>query len=190
MYSKLHRYGDEELHVLCVLKGSRGFFSELLRVLNRIHRYTDHHVNAPFFEHYVRTAADGSERVTLVDAKASGRASAMRPADAPASLPLVDLEQIRGKHVLVIEDQIQTGGTLKKVCGELARLDPKSVKIAALVDHRSPETMKNMDADFVGFVAPPDSVLVGFCLDYNERYRDLEHICALTPAAVEKYKQK
>ena len=41
----------------------------------------------------------------------------MRPADAPASLPLVALEQIRGKHVLVIEDQIQTGGTLKKVCG-------------------------------------------------------------------------
>ena len=60
-------YGDEELHVLCVLKGSRGFFSELLRVLNRIHRYTDHHVNAPFFEHYVRTAADGSEQVTIVD---------------------------------------------------------------------------------------------------------------------------
>ena len=49
------QYGDEELHVLCVLKGSRGFFSELLLVLDRIHRYSDKTYNhAPYLEHYIR----------------------------------------------------------------------------------------------------------------------------------------
>ena len=50
------RYGDEEVHLLCVLKGSRGFFAELLSVLDRIHKYslaTDFRL-APYYEHYVR----------------------------------------------------------------------------------------------------------------------------------------
>ena len=161
-------YGDEPIHLLCVLKGSRGFFAELCAVLNRIHGYAGKHVNPPYVEHYIRIKSYHNTESTGVVQVISD-----------------DLSILEGKNVLVVEDIIDTGRTLNHFCKQLVALKPKSLKIASLFEKRTPKSV-GLRADFVGFDVP-DVFIVGYSLDYNERYRDLNHLCVLTPASVEKY---
>lgn len=81
---------------------------------------------------------------------------------------------IGGENVLVIEDIIDTGKTLKVVKGILENRNPKSLKIVSLLD--KPEGRKvDIEADYVGFKIDNEFV-VGFGLDYNEYYRNLPYI--------------
>jgi hypoxanthine phosphoribosyltransferase len=165
-------YGDSEVHLLCVLKGSRGFFSALIEVLNRIRRYTRNHQSIPFIEHYVRiksyegTASTGDVRITSDD-----------------------LTVLNGKHVLIIEDIIDTGHTLSAFIPHLLEFTPSSIRIASLLLKDLPEesVRERIKPDFCGFLIPPEFV-IGFSLDYNEVYRDLEHISVISSAGIEKYK--
>jgi hypoxanthine phosphoribosyltransferase len=162
-------YGDESVHVICVLKGSRGFFGQLCNVLNRIRRYTKSHKNPPYIEHYVRLKS-------YQNAESTGKVQVISD----------DLDELAGKHVLVVEDIIDTGRTLSTFCKQLISLNPKSLRIAALLEKRAPRTMA-IKADFAGF-SIPDEFVVGFSLDYNEYYRDLDHIAVMAPAGIAKHK--
>lgn len=165
-------YGDEELHIICVLKGSRGFFSALVEVLNRIRRYTAGHKTPPYIEHYVRLKSySGMESTGKVQVMAD------------------DLATLQGKHVLVVEDIIDTGRSLSFFCRHLLQFKPRTVRLASLLLKNLPKesVCLNLKPDFCGFLIPPEFI-VGFCLDYNEMFRDLEHIAVLDPKAIEKYK--
>ncbi|MGL4952850.1 MAG: hypoxanthine phosphoribosyltransferase [Culicoidibacterales bacterium] len=91
---------------------------------------------------------------------------------------LRDLEtSVTGRDVLIIEDIVDTGQTLKKVVGMLQSRGAKSVRVASLLD--KPEGRKVvLDADYVGFTIPNEFV-VGYGLDYNEVYRNLPFIGVL-----------
>lgn len=163
-------YGDEPIHLLCILKGSRGFFSELCSILNRIHRYTADHVNLPYVEHYVRLKSyHNTESTGLIQVISD------------------DLSILHDKHVLVVEDIIDTGRTLSHFCKQLVDLKPKSLRIASLLEKRTPKSV-GLRADFAGF-SIPDVFIVGYSLDYNERFRDLNHLSVLSAASVEKYSE-
>jgi hypoxanthine phosphoribosyltransferase len=165
-------YGDEELHIICVLKGSRGFFSALVEVLNRIRRYTAGHKTPPYIEHYVRLKSySGMESTGKVQVMAD------------------DLATLQGKHVLVVEDIIDTGRSLSFFCRHLLQFKPRTVRLASLLLKNLPKesVCLNLKPDFCGFLIPPEFI-VGFFLDYNEMFRDLEHIAVLDPKAIEKYK--
>jgi hypoxanthine phosphoribosyltransferase len=164
-------YGDEPIHLLCILKGSRGFFSELCSVLNRIHRYNSKHINLPYVEHYIRIKSYHNTESTGVVQVVSD-----------------DLSMLVDKHVLVVEDIIDTGRTLSHFCKQLIALKPKSLKIASLLEKRTPKSV-GLRADFAGFEIP-DVFIVGYSLDYNERFRDLNHLSVLTPEAVAKYSEE
>ncbi|MGL4972968.1 MAG: hypoxanthine phosphoribosyltransferase [Culicoidibacterales bacterium] len=88
---------------------------------------------------------------------------------------LRDLEtSVTGRDVLIIEDIVDTGQTLKKVVGMLESRGAKSVSIASLLD--KPEGRKvELEADYVGFTIPNEFV-VGYGLDYNEVYRNLPFV--------------
>jgi hypoxanthine phosphoribosyltransferase len=163
------KYGGEELHIICVLKGSRGFFSALVDILNRIHRYTTGHSRPPYIEHYVRLKSYSGMEST-------GRVQIM--AD--------DLSTLHGKHVLVVEDIVDTGRSLSYFCRQLLDYQPKTVRVASLLEKRTPKSVGFL-ADFVGF-SIPDVFIVGFCLDYNEMFRDLEHLAVLDQSGIDKYK--
>jgi len=164
-------YGDEPIHLLCILKGSRGFFSELCAVLNRIHRYTGKHVNLPYVEHYIRIKSyHNTESTGMVQVISD------------------DLSILEDKHVLVVEDIIDTGRTLSHFCKQLISLKPRTLKIASLLEKRTPKSV-GLRSDFVGFTVP-DVFIVGYSLDYNERFRDLNHLSVLTQASVEKYAEE
>ncbi|KAF4660114.1 hypoxanthine phosphoribosyltransferase 1 [Perkinsus olseni] len=161
-------YGDTKLHLLCILKGSRGFFSELVGYLNRIHRYTANMHHAPYQEHYVRIKSYHNTQST-------GKLNVM--AD--------DLSVLKDQDVLIVEDIVDTGNTLSKFCKHLETFGPRSIRVATLVEKRTDKSC-GFKGDFVGF-SVPDDFIVGFCLDYNEHFRDLEHVAVLTDEAIRKY---
>jgi hypoxanthine phosphoribosyltransferase len=93
---------------------------------------------------------------------------------------LKDLDtDISGKHVLIVEDIIDTGLTLSWLVANLQSRGPTSVEICALL--RKPEAIKmSLDVRYVGFDIPNEFV-VGYGLDYDERYRNLRAVATLAP---------
>jgi hypoxanthine phosphoribosyltransferase len=84
---------------------------------------------------------------------------------------------IEGKTVLVVEDILDTGLTLQYLLRILQQRRPKHLRIAVLLD-KVERRIANVHADYVGFVIPNEFV-VGFGLDYAERYRNLPHVGVL-----------
>ena len=90
-----------------------------------------------------------------------------------------DLEEnIENKHVLIAEDIMDTGLTLKHVVELLKTRSPASIKIATLLDKPDRRVQKKITADFNGFEVP-DKFVVGYGLDYAEKYRNLPYIGVL-----------
>jgi len=93
---------------------------------------------------------------------------------------------IRGRHVLILEDIFDTGNSLQFTYDHLMRKEPASLKICTLLDkpsrRRPGVTVK---ADYVGFEIP-NAFVVGYGLDYNEHYRNLPYVGILKPEAYEK----
>ena len=162
-------YGNEELHLVCILKGSRGFFSELASCLNRLYAYTEGHSRPPYMEHYVRIKS-------YVDTTSTNRVNIMSG----------DLCVLKNKNVLIVEDIIDSGRTLKTFCRSLIDYNVKSVRVAALLEKRSIKS-NGFQGDFVGF-SIPNIFIAGYCIDYNEMFRDLDHVVVLKNEAIEKYK--
>jgi len=91
-----------------------------------------------------------------------------------------DLEEnIAGKDVLVIEDIIDTGFTLKYLLRTLASRNPKSLEVCALLDRRARRIIE-IELKYIGFEIP-DKFVVGYGLDYRQRYRNLPYIGVLKP---------
>src|SRR5437867_7886567 len=91
-----------------------------------------------------------------------------------------DLEEnIAGKDVLVIEDTIDTGFTLKYLLRTLGGRNPKSLEVCALLDRRARRIIE-IDLKYVGFEIP-DKFVVGYGLDYRQRYRNLPYIGVVKP---------
>lgn len=157
-------YGDEEIHLICVLKGARSFFTVLLEALGKLHKFNGgSSKNTPFSEHYVRLKSyvdDCSSRklTTLCD----------------------DLSIFKDKHVLIVEDIVDTGFTLTEFGKMLKAVGPKSMKVAVLTEKRVPAA-DVFKADFVGF-SIPDVWVCGFGYDYNDHFRSFEHVFILGEA--------
>jgi hypoxanthine phosphoribosyltransferase len=90
-----------------------------------------------------------------------------------------DLENpITGKHVLLVEDIIDSGRTLAHLHRHLMAQSPASLKICTLLDKPSRRVDNNVTPDYTGFVIP-DEFVVGYGLDYAQRYRNLSFIGVL-----------
>ena len=96
-----------------------------------------------------------------------------------------DLNVLKGKNVLIVEDIIDTGRTMKKLLKLLKEYEPKSLNVACLLRKRTPLS-DGYAPHYVGFEIP-DKFVVGYALDYNEYFRDLAHICAINEYGKEKY---
>ena len=91
-----------------------------------------------------------------------------------------DLEEnIAGKDVLVIEDIVDTGFTLKYLLRTLSGRNPKSLEVCALLDRRARRIIE-IDLKYTGFEIP-DKFVVGYGLDYRQRYRNLPYIGVVKP---------
>ena len=97
-------------------------------------------------------------------------------------LSALDPESLRNKHVLVIEDILDTGTTLSRLIPCLKECCPASIEVVTLLDKRL-EQPKKCSAKYVGFSVPDDFV-IGYGIDYNQRYRDLKDICVISEAGI------
>jgi hypoxanthine phosphoribosyltransferase len=94
------------------------------------------------------------------------------------------LGDVRNRHLLLIDDILDSGGTLKLVVPMLQELGAASVKTCVLLKKDRPAA-RLVHADYVGFEIP-DEFVVGYGLDYNNYYRNLPHIGTLKPEAIER----
>ena len=146
-------YNGEELVVICVLKGGFMFFSDLLRRLE-----------GPLVEaDFARLASYGNSSM---------------PDGALSLVKDVELS-LAGKHVLIVEDIVDTGRSMDFFLRHCAARGAKSLRLAVLVDKRERREAP-VDADFIGF-ALPGGFIVGYGLDYAERYRELPAIFEIIP---------
>ena len=143
-------YQGEEVHLLCILKGSVFFTCELAKRLT-----------IPVSIDFMSVSSYG------MDAKSSGVIKIVKDLD----------EDIEGKNVLVVEDIIDSGRTLHYLLGYLGSKHPKSLKLCTLLD-KPEQRVAKVDVDYTGFCIP-DEFVVGYGLDYSQRYRNLPYIGVL-----------
>lgn len=149
---------DSELYAACVLKGALRFFGSLTPKLRPGGGYSEGVIRASRY-------TDGTTSETTAE----------------VSLPAAD--DIAGKDVLIVEDIIDEGYTLASILEEVRAEDPRSVSIAVLFDKRD-RRKADIDVEYTGFVVP-DEFIVGFGLDFNERYRNLDHLAVLDDEILE-----
>ena len=145
-------FGGEDIVVIGLLKGRFMFIADLMRAI-------DSHVAVDF----MAVSSYGSGTVSSGEIKVKKDYS-------------IDIE---GKNVLVIDDILDTGRTLAFVKDYLSVKSPKSIKICTLLDKPDRRTSK-VNVDYVGF-SVPDQFVVGYGLDYDEKYRNLPFIGVLKP---------
>jgi len=161
-------YTGETIHLLCVLKGGSAFFQDLQVCLRNFHNFTSQDY-IPFTFDFIRAKSyAGTESTGQV--KVSG----------------CDLDKLKDKNILLVEDIVDTGTTMSMLVPLLHQYNPKSLKVASLLEKRTPKSC-GFKADFVGF-SVPDEFVIGYCLDYNDAFRDMNHICVISGTGIEKYK--
>ncbi len=143
-------FDSEEILFVCLLKGSFMFLSDLIRC-----------VKNPSHIDFMRVSSYGT------GTKSKGEVAITK-----------DLEEsVEGKNVIIVEDIIDSGLTLKIIREMLLERRPKSLKICALLDKRARREVE-MEGDYVGLTID-DGFVVGYGIDYAEQYRNLPEICVL-----------
>lgn len=159
--------GEGPLIGLCVLKGGYQFFGDLMNSIKSI---------SSSGELSVKMSVDFIRLKSYEDDLSSGEVKVVGSDD---------LSSLAGKHVLVVEDIIDTGATMKKLLNTLTKFNPASVKVASLLVKRTPLS-NGYRPNYIGFEIP-NKFVVGYALDYNEHFRDLNHICVINESGKKKY---
>ncbi len=150
-------YQDKELLVIGVLKGANIFMGDLIR-----------QINLPIQIDFIAASSYGSST------ESSGIVKIVKDLD----------YSIEGKHVLIVEDIIDSGLTLRYLEDNFLSRKPESLEICTLLD--KPERRKaNINVKYVGYEIP-DEFIVGYGIDYAERYRNLPYIATLKPEVYSK----
>jgi hypoxanthine phosphoribosyltransferase len=144
-------YGERPLVLIGVLKGSFMFLADLIR-----------HIRCPVRVEFIGTKS-------YAGTSTSGEVQLTKDLDKP----------IEGEDVLLVEDIVDTGLTLNYLRQMLAQRGPASLRIIAFLDKPARRRIE-VRADYVGFVIE-DRFVVGYGLDFEQRYRNLKDVCVLIP---------
>ena len=145
-------FAGKELHLVCVLRGGAFFMCELAK-----------HLNMPVSLDFMSVSSYGSAT------KSSGVVKIVKDLDEP----------IKDRDVLVVEDIVDSGRTLSYLMDMLRDRGPRSLHLCTLLD--KPERRRvDIKADYIG-TSVPDEFIVGYGLDYAERYRNLPYVGVLKP---------
>lgn len=141
-------YEGKCVHLICILKGSAPFMCELAK-----------RIECEVTFDFMSVSSYGAAMCS------SGHVEIKKDLDEP----------LEGKDVIVIEDIIDTGRTLSALVKILARRNPTSIRLCTLLDKPDRRIADDVSVDYVGFVIP-DEFVVGYGLDYDQRYRNLPYI--------------
>jgi hypoxanthine phosphoribosyltransferase len=141
-------YKDQDLHLICILRGGVMFLTDLMRTIK--------------VRHSIDFMAISSYRVG--DRESSGQ----------VRLTMDLRDPIKDRHVLLVEDIVDSGNTLSSVLGLLRTRKPASLKVCTLLD-KAERRETEVPIDYVGFVIP-NKYVFGYGLDLDEFYRELPFI--------------
>lgn len=148
-------YRGEEVLVVCVLNGAMPFTADLMRKL------------------------EGDFRLDTIVASSYGAGTV---SSGTVTIKKDLREDITGRNVLLVDDVIDTGLTMSLLVPELQKRNPKSVKSCVLLDKPSRRQV-SYQPDYVGYEIP-DAFVIGYGLDYAEKYRNLPYVGIIRPEAV------
>ncbi len=140
-------YAGKQVHLICVLKGGVFFTCELAK-----------RISIPVSMDFMSVSSYGS------GTKSSGVVKLVKDLDEP----------LDGKEVLIVEDIIDSGRTLSYLIEILYKRNPASIRLCTLLD-KPERRVADVKVDYVGF-AIPDEFVVGYGLDYDQKYRNLPYI--------------
>lgn len=140
-------YAGREPHMICVLKGGSFFLCELVK-----------RITVPVSIDFMSVSSYGG------DTKSSGIVKIVKDLDDP----------IKGKDVIVVEDIVDSGRTLSYLLEMLGKREPNSLSLCTLLD-KPERRVTDVKVDYTGFQIP-DKFVVGYGLDYDQRYRNLPYI--------------
>jgi len=142
-------YGNEELILVCILKGAVYFATDLSKKIK-------------------------NNEVIMDFMKVSSYGIGQRETTGKIDFKLDLSVDIENKNVIVVEDIVDSGKTMRYLCDYLKNKNPKSLKICTLLDKPARRT-ESIKADYVGFTID-DKFVLGYGLDYDEKYRNLPYI--------------
>jgi len=149
-------YEGKDLFVICILKGAMIFMADLIR-----------HIKVPLEIDTMVVSSYGHST------HSSGIVRIIKDLD----------QSVEGRDVLIVEDIVDTGLTLKYLSDNILSRKPRSLKICSFLD--KPDRRKvDIVPDYCGY-SIPDEFVVGYGLDYAEKYRNLPYIAVLDPKAYE-----
>ena len=140
-------YAGKQVHLVCVLKGGSFFMCELAK-----------RISVPGSLDFIAVSSYGG------DTKSSGVVRIVKDLDEP----------LKDKHVIVIEDIVDSGRTLSYLLDMLESRGPADVKLCTLLD-KPDRRVVDVKVDYTGFEIP-DEFVVGYGLDYDQKYRNLPYI--------------
>ena len=146
-------YAGKELMLVSVLRGSFIFMADLVRA-----------ITVPCRVDFMAVSSYGSGTVS------SGQVQITKDLS----------EDITGRHLLVVEDILDSGNTLSYLLEVLRARKPASIRLCTLLD-KPERRVKSVQLDYTGFTIP-DAFVVGYGLDYDEYYRNLPYIGVLRPS--------
>ena len=141
-------YEGKEVHLICILKGGVFFTCELAKRLT-----------IPVSLDFMSVSSYGS------DTKSSGVVKIIKDLDEP----------LEGKNVIIVEDIIDSGRTLAYLIGVLKQRNPKNIELCTLLDKPERRVKKQVQVKYTCFTIP-DEFVVGYGLDYDQKYRNLPYI--------------
>jgi len=145
-------YQSKDLLLVCILKGGVMFMADLARA-----------ITIPCQLDFMAVSSYGAATET------SGVVRILKDLD----------KSIQGKHILIVEDVVDTGLTLQYLVTNLVNREPASLKICSLLNKRANRKV-DIQVDFIGFEIP-DKFVVGYGLDYAGYYRHLPYVSVLKP---------
>ena len=141
-------YEGKEVHLICILKGGVFFTCELAKRLT-----------IPVSLDFMSVPSYGS------DTKSSGVVKIIKDLDEP----------LEGKNVIIVEDIIDSGRTLAYLIEVLKQRNPKNIELCTLLDKPERRVKKQVQVKYTCFTIP-DEFVVGYGLDYDQKYRNLPYI--------------
>jgi hypoxanthine phosphoribosyltransferase len=150
-------YEGKDLLTVCLLRGAVTFMVDLTRAMHR--------------------------RVTIDFMAVSSYGSSTESSGVVRILKDLD-ESIEGRHVLIVEDIVDSGLTLKYILEILSRRQPASLRVCALLD-KEERRLVDVPIDYIGFEIP-DAFVVGYGLDFAQDYRNLPFVGVLKPEIYER----
>ena len=135
---------------LCLLKGSLPFMAELTT-----------HINIPIEYECVKASSYSNTTST-----------------GTVSVAVEMMSSLKGKDVIIVEDIVDTGHTIKKILSVLNEKEPASIEIVTMLNKSARREVEEINPKYIGFEIP-DYFVIGYGLDYNEYYRNLPYIGVL-----------